>query len=190
MLSAVLALAFSCAKEQGTDVVKQKMTFRVNAEETLDPSVVKAALDASRNVTFAIGDQISVFDGVSNNPFEATAAGSAVEFSGSATTAEVYNVLSPYDAEATIAGNVITATVPKVQTAVLNGADPRALVAVARTTDKGEIHLKNVVGLLKVTFPNNTQVNEIQVAAGPNGDVAIAATIDLTTPTATDEVPT
>ena len=32
LLSAVLALAFSCAKEQGTDVVKQKMTFRVNAE--------------------------------------------------------------------------------------------------------------------------------------------------------------
>ena len=190
MLSAVLALAFSCAKEQGTDVVKQKMTFRVNAEETLDPSVVKAALDASRNVTFAIGDQISVFDGVGNNPFEATSAGSAVEFSGSATAAEVYNVLSPYDAEATIAGNVITATIPKVQTAVLNGADPRALVAVARTTDKGEIHLKNVVGLLKVTVPNNNQVKEIQVAAGPNRNVAIAGTIDITTPATSEEVPT
>lgn len=190
MLSAVLALAFSCAKEQGTDVVKQKMTFRVNAEETLDPSVVKAALDASRNVTFAIGDQISVFDGVGNNPFEATSAGSAVEFSGSATTAEVYNVLSPYDAEATIAGNVITATVPKVQTAVLNGADPRALVAVARTTDKGEIHLKNVVGLLMVTVPNNNQVKEIQVAAGPNRNVAIAGTIDITTPATDADIPT
>ena len=190
LLSAVLALAFSCAKEQGTDVVKQKMTFRVNAEETLGPAAVKAALDASRNVVFAIGDQISVFDGVGNNPFEATSAGSAVEFSGSATAAEVYNVLSPYDAEATIAGNVITATIPKVQTAVLNGADPRALVAVARTTDQGEISLKNVVGLLKVTVPNNNQVKEIQVAAGPNCDVAIAGTIDITTPATASDVPT
>lgn len=187
VLGAVLAAVFSCAKEQGTDVVKQKMTFRVNTEETVDASV-KAALDGSLNVTFAAGDKISVFDGTSNNAFEAASSGSAVEFTGSAAAAEVYNVLSPYDADATISGNVITATVPKVQTAVLNGVDPKALVAVARTTNKGEIHLKNVVGLLKVQVNTANAVREIQVTP-TNYGIAIAGTIDITTPSSSEEVP-
>lgn len=188
-VAGVLAAALvSCEKQQDAPL-QQKMTFCVTAEQTLDPSAVKAALDANRKVTFAVGEKISVFDGVANNPFEATTAGTSVNFTGSAASAATYNILSPYDAEATIAGNVITATVPKVQTAVLNGADPKALVAVARTTDTGEIHLKNVVGLLKVTVNTANAVREIQVAAGATRNVAIAGTIDITTPATSAEDP-
>lgn len=188
-VAGVLAAALvSCEKQQDAPL-QQKMTFCVTAEQTLDPSAVKAALDANRKVTFAVGEKISVFDGVANNPFEATTAGTSVNFTGSAASAATYNILSPYDAEATIAGNVITATVPKVQTAVLNGADPKALVAVARTTDTGEIHLKNVVGLLKVTVNTANAVREIQVAAGDACNVAIAGTIDITTPATSAEDP-
>jgi len=188
-VAGVLAAALvSCEKQQDAPL-QQKMTFCVTAEQTLDPSAVKAALDADRKVTFAVGEKISVFDGVANNPFEATTAGTSVNFTGSAASAATYNILSPYDAEATIAGNVITATVPKVQTAVLNGADPKALVAVARTTDTGEIHLKNVVGLLKVTVNTANAVREIQVAAGATRNVAIAGTIDITTPATSAEDP-
>ena len=157
-IATLVAVMVSCEKEQRTTPLLQPMTFRVNAEQSVDPSASKAALDENRNVTFSAGERISVFDGVANNPFTADASGRAVDFSGSAASAEVYNILSPYDDNATISGNVITATVPKVQTAVLGGADPRALLAVARTSSTGEIHLKNVVGLLKVTVPNNNQV--------------------------------
>ena len=188
-IATLVAVMVSCEKEQRTTPVLQPMTFRVNAEQSVDPSASKAALDENRNVTFAAGERISVFDGVANNPFTADASGRAVDFSGSAASAEVYNILSPYDDNATISGNVITATVPKVQTAVLGGADPRALLAVARTSSTGEIHLKNVVGLLKVTVPNNNQVKEIQVAAGAGRNVAIAGTIDITTPASAADVP-
>ena len=188
-IATLVAVMVSCEKEQRTTPVLQPMTFRVNAEQSVDPSASKAALDENRNVTFSAGERISVFDGVANNPFTADASGRAVDFSGNAASAEVYNILSPYDDNATISGNVITATVPKVQTAVLGGADPRALLAVARTSSTGEIHLKNVVGLLKVTVPNNNQVKEIQVAAGAGRNVAIAGTIDITTPASAADVP-
>lgn len=187
LASAALA-ALSCAKETASEPVLSKITFHVNAEEAIDPAATRAVF-SNGAVSFAANDQISVFDGVGNQPFTTTEGGAAAEFSGSAATAAVYNILSPYQADATCAGNVITATVPKVQTAVKDGVDPAALVAVARTTSTGEIHLKNVVGLMKVTVPANNQVKNIQVAAGPNRSVAIAGTINITTPSSSEEEP-
>ena len=187
LASAALA-ALSCAKETASEPVLSKITFHVNAEEAIDPAATRAVF-SNGAVSFAANDQISVFDGVGNQPFTTTEGGAAAEFSGSAATAAVYNILSPYQADATCAGNVITATVPKVQTAVKDGVDPAALVAVARTTSTGEIHLKNVVGLMKVTVPANNQVKNIQVAAGPNRSVAIAGTVNITTPSSSEEEP-
>lgn len=188
LASAALA-ALSCAKETASEPVLSKITFHVNAEEAIDPAATRAVF-SNGAVSFAANDQISVFDGVGNQPFTTTEGGAAAEFSGSAATAAVYNILSPYQADATCAGNVITATVPKVQTAVKDGVDPAALVAVARTTSTGEIHLKNVVGLLKVEVNTGGSVREIQVAAGNALNVAIAGKIAITTPSTPDGTPT
>lgn len=181
---------FSCSKENNGPALS-KISFRVTAENPVDPYQTSASLnEADGSVSFTTGEQISVFDGVGNQPFQAASSGTTVTFDGSAASAATYNILSPYQAEATISGNVITATVPKVQTAVLGGVDPAALISVGRTTDTGDIHLKNVVGLLKVTVNTANAVHEIQVAAGAALNEPIAGQIDITVPSAPDATPT
>lgn len=190
ILTTVASLClFSCSKENNGPALS-KISFRVTAENPVDPYQTSASLnEADGSVSFTTGEQISVFDGVGNQPFQAASSGTTVTFDGSAASAATYNILSPYQAEATISGNVITATVPKVQTAVLGGVDPAALISVGRTTDTGDIHLKNVVGLLKVTVNTANSVREIQVAAGAALNVAIAGTIDITTPASSTSDP-
>ena len=180
---------FSCSKENDGPALS-KISFRVTAENPVDPNLTSASLnEADGSVSFTAGEQISVFDGVGNQPFQAASSGTTVTFNGSAASAAIYNVLSPYQDDATISGNVITATVPKVQTAVLGGVDPAALISVGRTTDTGDIHLKNVVGLMKVTVNTANTVKGIQIAAGANRNVAIAGTIDITTPASDADIP-
>ena len=190
-LTAIASLClFSCAKENDAPVLS-KISFRVTAEKPVEPSVSHASLnEADGSVSFTAGEQISIFDGVGNQPFSAASSGTTVTFDGSAASAATYNVLSPYQDDATISGNVITATVPKVQTAVLGGVDPKALIAVGRTTDTGDIHLKNVVGLMKVTVNTANSVREIQVAGGASCNAAIAGQINITTPADAASVPT
>ena len=180
---------FSCSKENDGPALS-KISFRVTAENPVDPNLTSASLnEADGSVSFTAGEQISVFDGVGNQPFQAASSGTTVTFNGSAASAAIYNVLSPYQDDATISGNVITATVPKVQTAVLGGVDPAALISVGRTTDSGDIHLKTVVGLLKVTVNTANAVHEILVAAGAALNEPIAGQIDITVPSAPDATP-
>lgn len=108
--------------------------------------------DKGNSVTFSSNDAISVFDGVGNNQFTTTSSGASVTFEGTATESSTYTALYPYQSNATMSGQTITATLPTTQTAQNLTYDPQAALSVATTTQASKtFDFKNVCALVKFT---------------------------------------
>lgn len=161
-----LALA-SCQVEPIEEVIPDNSVpsglvnkvFNADYEEEVD---TKTILDGETTIKWTNGEEIVVFDDVTGMlpAFISSSAGASTTFSGSVSpTATEYFALSPYQGDATIASNVITATIPQVQYAVEGGFDPRACLAVAYTTPgTDELNFKLAVSFLKVTIPDDDVV--------------------------------
>lgn len=176
---AVAILFAACAKEMSYVPKLSTKTVLVNGETTGEPAV-RAVLNGDRNVVFSADDAISVFDGTANRKFTTTAGGATAAFSGEAADAATYYLLSPYQADASLSDGKITATIPAVQTAVKNGVDPAALVAVASAASLENVTLKNVVGLIKLEVTQANEVREIQIAGNAARNGAIAGKVIIT----------
>ena len=171
--------ALACTKENPSNpsldekpeepVQGVEMTFGATLEQT------KAGISDNKTV-WAATDHISVFDGVANCDFKSKGEGVSTTFTGTASAADNYYALYPYQATASCSEGVITATVPSVQTATPGSFDPAAALMVARGSQKFEF--KNVCSLIKVTVPADvTGITSIEFSG--NADEYIAGEVSI-----------
>lgn len=177
---------FSCNRENPIETQKVLLTFNVANEPSASnvasvPSAPKAALNGNA-VVFNAGDQLGVWDGTGMNCFETTAGGANASFSGTAASAASYILISPYKESYSVNGSVVTYSIPNIQVATPGGADPNALVSMAKVTDpSGEATLYNCVGLVKVVVPSGLTVKEIQIGGGSDSSVGICGPFTFNT---------
>lgn len=173
ILAAAIA-ALACTKENPSNpsldekpeepVQGVEMTFGATLEQT------KAGISDNKTV-WAATDHISVFDGVANCDFKSKGEGVSTTFTGTASAADNYYALYPYQATASCSEGVITATVPSVQTATPGSFDPAAALMVARGSQNFEF--KNVCSLIKVTVPADvTGITSIEFSGNDNENIA------------------
>lgn len=186
-LFAIAAMAaVSCVKEQIADnsaIVNPNLvecTFYAGTET----SETKAAFseDAYPQIGWQGNEEISVLGtNTANQKFSTSSTGTTAEFNGVADlTDEVLYAVYPYDAavELTADGKLSKVTVPAVQTATAGSFDPKAYIAVAKSTDKEHFAFKAVGGFVKFQLEDATNVKSVtMVGNDPNTNMACSATI-------------
>lgn len=161
-----LAAMASCQKENAVSDNVKNFSFTV-VSELPQGDGSKAAIVNNKPV-FQAGDEITVWDGTTNNKFTTAEGGSSATFNGTAADgAAAYTVISPYQENLEINGSVITYEIPSVQVATKGSCDPKALFSAGKVTKlDGGVTLHNMSGFVKVTVPEGLQVKEIQIGGG------------------------
>ena len=181
-IGTIIALV-SCAKQ--LDSVDNKATglqhIVLNAGTEDITSVVETKVYFSDWSTYQLSwanqDKISVFSAGVNYEFSNTAsAGQTATFEGSVTPSSSYIALYPYNAAASITSNVISTVFPSEQSAVADGTDKTALLAVA-TEDAGNLSFKNVYGIVKFEIVDD-DVTSVMLE-GNDGEV-LAGNVNIT----------
>ena len=164
----------SCTKEFNPESVSEGKALTISLTREVPGQGTKAALDGT-SVVFQADDAVSVLSGSENAKFTTAAGGATASFSGTASDAEQYVVLSPYNANATLASaSVVNITIPSVQVATPGGVDPNALISagIFRPGDSS-VQLYNAVGLLKIEVPSGISVKQIQIGGGRGATIGI-----------------
>ena len=155
LLVAAILTFVSCSSENDEIVADNEtnklMTFTATQEG--DAVNTKTALYSdSTTIIWQTNDKISIFDGKGNQAFELkTGAGTnSATFEGTASEAETYTAIYPYQQNATLSdGKVTNVTLPATQKAIEGGFDPTAALMMAQS-DNTSLQFKNVVGYVKV----------------------------------------
>ena len=157
------------------------VTVTVSREDVKDVDS-KVYITSSGSFNWKSGDKISLFAGAKNNSLEnSTDDGVVAEFNGlvPAQSAFPQYALYPYQKDATLADETITATLPHVQTVVKFGdyyQCPEALLSVGKLDDAGsQLQLKNVFSLVMITVPEGTSFESITLLSN-NGE-ALSGTV-------------
>ena len=156
--AAIVSFA-SCSSEDNTTIENESavrvMTFTATQEG--DEQSTRAAISStdSKVINWQEGDQISIFDGKTNNQFTLKngAGTKSATFQGVAASAETYTAVYPYQSEAsydTSNGNVAGITLKPTQNATANSFDKEAALMIAEGGDGNTLNFKNVVGYVKV----------------------------------------
>lgn len=176
MVCAVTLFA-SCMEDERMDAPqsgKVRMEFYAGMDAT-----TRTQLVANNAVEWVTGDAISLFDpSGANNEFTTQESGASVTFTGTAgESAGTYYAFYPYNAGATIAGSIITTTLPATQTAKVGSfatmLNPSAAVADAQHN----LYFKNACALVKFTLGGSTEVAKATLC-GNNGE-ALAGTLTI-----------
>ena len=154
MLGFAAIAVTACSNELNESISKDIKTAGPIREFSVAPEqpVTKTVLNSDFSVSWVLGDKISVFAGGENKEFSLTSIdpdGKGV-FSGEADGTDFY-LLYPYNAEASISGNVITTVLPCDQTGVAGSFAPGINQSVAHT-DGASVTMSNVFGLLEFTL--------------------------------------
>ena len=149
----ILTVACSSDDNEGTGTPKkQRLTFTATQEGT--PANTKTVIANNVNIHWQRTDQISLFDGTTNNTFALTSGEGSIyaTFEGMATPSTSYTAVYPYTATAALEadGTVTGITLPATQTATANSFDPQAALMMA-VSNNNTFAFKNVVGYLKLT---------------------------------------
>lgn len=119
------------------------------------------------NINWSPEEKIYLFDGTAPRAFTSTndTEASTVSFSGTASSAANYYAVYP---SGTIAGKVISTTIPAIQVATANSFAPKANVAVAYTesdpTGTNVLQFKNVGAVVKFQLTNDN-VRKVKLEA-------------------------
>ena len=158
-----------------SEAVDAKATITVGAEQSL--------------VSWETTDRVGIMYGDSNVEYKADQAGARTMLSpvsASASASEVWAVL-PYDASATLAGGVISTTLPAEQPALEGGAFHH--LAVAHSTN-GTLAFRNVCGLVRVRVTTEGITKVVFAGKASEkvaGDVAITVAAEPAVSTGTSE---
>lgn len=185
-LFAVAAMAaVSCVKEN----IQDNTSSEVNAnlvELTITAGTengeTKAAFseDAYPQIVWQGNEEISILGAnTQNQKFTTTSTGNKADFTGLADiTDEVLYAVYPYDAVATLTddGKISKVTVPAVQTATAGSFDPKAYIAVAKSTDKN-LTFKAVGGFVKFKLEDATNVKSVTMVSNAGANMACTATV-------------
>lgn len=176
-MACAVTLFASCMEDERMDA-PQSGKVRMEFYTGMD-AATRTQLVANNNVHWETGDAISLFDpSGANNEFTTQESGASVTFTGTAgESAGTYYALYPYSADATIAGSIITTTLPATQTAKAGSfatmLNPSAAVADAQHN----LYFKNACALVKFTLGGSTGVAKATLC-GNNGE-ALAGTLTI-----------
>ena len=160
-LAAIAALSVSCDKEQTAgdgQPSKVEMTFTSRAAgQSQVASGTKTALQNGEKVVWTAGDAIGIFGNSGKAEQFALESidesdASVATFKGSALPAETYYAVYPYDADAELSGDAISAELPAVQTAAGDGTFAAGVNLSAAVAENGNLQFKNLCGLVTLTL--------------------------------------
>ena len=156
--AAIVSFA-SCSSEDNNTTIENESATKVmtfTATQEGDEQSTRAAISSteSKVINWQEGDQISIFDGKTNNQFTLKngAGTKSATFQGNAATAAKYTAVYPYQSEAsydTSNGKVTGITLKATQNATANSFDKEAALMIAEG-DNTTLTFKNVVGYVKV----------------------------------------
>ena len=160
-LAAIAALSVSCDKEQTAgdgQPSKVEMTFTSRAAgQSQVASGTKTALQNGEKVVWTAGDAIGIFGNSGKAEQFALESidesdASVATFKGSALPAETYYAVYPYDADAELSGDAISAELPAVQTAAGDGTFAAGVNLSAAVAENGNLQFENLCGLVTLTL--------------------------------------
>ena len=160
-LAAIAALSVSCDKEQTAgdgQPSKVEMTFTSRAAgQSQVASGTKTALQSGEKVVWTAGDAIGIFGNSGKAEQFALESidesdASVATFKGSALPAETYYAVYPYDADAELSGDAISAELPAVQTAAGDGTFAAGVNLSAAVAENGNLQFENLCGLVTLTL--------------------------------------
>ncbi len=142
-------------------------------------AATRTQLVENNAVEWESGDAISLFDpSGANNEFITRESGASVTFTGTAgESAGTYYALYPYSAGATVAGSIVTTTLPATQTAQAGSFASMLNPSVAVVDAQHNLFFKNACALVKFTLGGSTEVAKATLC-GNNGE-ALAGTLTI-----------
>ena len=186
LLAVAAMAAVSCAKE---------ITPETNETPEVNPNLVEITLTAtgeSDEDTKAIfsgypkiawegNEEISLLGtNTGNQKLTANGKGHKTTFTGYAdVTDDVYYAVYPYDANVSLTadGKLSEVTVPAVQTATAGSFDPKAYIAVAKSTDKESLNFKAVGAFVKFKLEDAENVKSVTMVSNSGANMACSATV-------------
>ena len=186
LLAVAAMAAVSCAKE---------ITPETNETPEVNPNLVEITLTAtgeSDEETKAVfsgypqiawegNEEISLLGtNTGNQKLTANGKGHQTTFTGYAdVTDEVYYAVYPYDANVSLTadGKLSNVTVPAIQTATAGSFDPKAYIAVAKSTDKESLYFKAVGAFVKFKLEDAENVKSVTMVSNSGANMACSATV-------------
>lgn len=175
VMACAMALFASCMEDERMDA-PQSGKVRMEFYAGMD-AATRTQLVENNAVEWVTGDAISLFDpSDANNEFTTQESGASVTFTGTAgESAGTYYALYPYSAGATIAGSIITTTLPATQTAKAGSFASMLNPSVAVADAQHNLYFRNACALVKFTLGGSTGVAKATLC-GNNGE-ALAGTL-------------
>ena len=186
LLAVAAMAAVSCAKE---------ITPETNETPEVNPNLVEITLTAtgeSDEETKAVfssypkiawegNEEISLLGtNTGNQKLTANGRGHQTTFTGYAdVTDETYYAVYPYDANVSLTadGKLSNVTVPAIQTATAGSFDPKAYIAVAKSTDKESLYFKAVGAFVKFKLEDAENVKSVTMVSNSGANMACSATV-------------
>lgn len=188
-----LSIFFAISCEENMQESAAALNYRFVPVFASAETATRTVLQDDLSVTWEASDKINVFydlDGsTSSAQYSASEAGASVQFDGSVPDgAEVKYAAYPYNADATLSGNVITTEIPAEQTAVPGSFGSGACVAAGKIDASGNVTMYNVCGLLKFTL-TTSDITSILISGTSGECLAGKVTVtcgDVSVSSATD----
>ena len=159
LTTGVLALSifFAISCEENMQESAAALNYRFVPVFASAETATRTVLQNDLSVTWEASDKINVFydlgGSISSAEYSASDAGASVQFDGSVPDGAVLSyAVYPYNADATLSGNVITTEIPVEQTAVSASFGSGSCVAAGKIDASGNVTMYNVCGLLKFTL--------------------------------------
>ena len=171
-ISSILMIC-SCVEQvhDNSDAGLKEMEFN-----TISEQVVKSYLNSDLSINWEAGDLAGIYDGVAWREFQAQNEGPSTVLKGEALNAASYVALFPYDSKASYSSGIVRTTFPEVQTISGNNIAPKALLAVATSTDN-TFAFKNVTSLLKMKLNADDKIVKVELTSRGTenlaGDVSV-----------------
>lgn len=185
----MILLMVSCKKEysynEGDKDDLIEMTFKSYSSST------RTSLQSDNSVFWDSGDEISILAnswGMKNYRFTTHDSGSYATFTGKAIWENIYYGLYPYKTldDVYLEDNIITTSLPNIQSATTNSFDKKANIAVAKSDENRNMFFYNACALLKfdINIPNNDKITSVKFCSNNtsvklSGDIRIEITDSL-----------
>ena len=175
ILLATTAVLAACNKSENPSKNSTRISFvaSLDAPEGAVPSAApsRTELVAGNNVHWISGDQITIFDGETNECYTTTDDGASATFEADIENAGPYYALYPYNANAVITGSGnITTTLMPIQRAKAGSFADELNISVAKT-ETATLEFKNVLSYLKFRAPA-ANIKRVTLKGADNESIA------------------
>lgn len=186
LIAIAAMVAVSCAKEITPEAGQTPETNPNLVEITLTATgesdeETKAVFSGYPKIAWEGNEEISLLGtNTGNQKLTTTTKGHQATFTGYADiTDEVYYAVYPYDSNVSLTadGKLSNVTVPAIQTATAGTFDPKAYIAVAKSTDKESLYFKAVGAFVKFKLEDAENVKSVTMVSNSGANMACSATI-------------